>query len=45
LGHEGEGKGEDEFAPDPYDSEGDGKRVEENEVDNYTPEVRELMRK
>lgn len=45
MGHEEKGGGEDEFAPDPYDSEGDDSTVEDHGVDNYTPEVRELMRK
>lgn len=36
---------DDEFAPDPYDSDDGGKGVEDSGVDNYTPEVRELMKK
>lgn len=37
---------EDEFAPDPYfEHEEDKKKVEENGVDNFSPAVREMMKK
>lgn len=37
---------EDEFAPEPYfENEEDKKKVEENGVDNFSPAVREMMKK
>lgn len=37
---------EDEFAPEPYyENDEDTKKVEENGVDNFSPAVREAMKK
>lgn len=37
---------EDDFAPEPYfETEADTKKVEENGVDNFSPAVREMMKK
>lgn len=47
-GSKGKGKAidaSDEFAPDPYDEDEHKVRQDDNAADNYSPAVREMMKK